>query len=49
MLSGFKNAAPNNGMHPTANSVDVMRETPASYRFAAAGDAGRYVAPLPQA
>ena len=35
--------APNNGMHPTANSVAFMRETPTNQRFVAAGDAGRYV------
>jgi len=34
-------APPNNGMHPTANSVAFMREVPAIQRFAAAGDAGR--------
>lgn len=34
-------AAPNSGMHPTANSVDLMRETPANQTFVAAGDAGR--------
>jgi len=31
----------NNGMHPTANSVAFMRETPANQRFVAARDAGR--------
>jgi hypothetical protein len=31
----------NNGMHPTANSVAFIRETPAIQRFVAAGDAGR--------
>jgi len=39
---GFNNAAPNNGMHPTANSLAFMRETPAIQRLVAAGDAGRY-------
>jgi hypothetical protein len=32
---------PNNGMHPTANSVAFMRETPASQPLVAAGDARR--------
>jgi hypothetical protein len=30
-------------MHPTANRVNVIRETPAIQRLVAAGDAGRYV------
>ena len=37
----FGMGAPNNGMHPTANSAAFMRETPANQRFVAAGDAGR--------
>ena len=37
----FMIPAPNNVMHPTANSSALMRETPAIHRFAAAGDAGR--------
>jgi hypothetical protein len=36
-----RGALSNNGMHPTANSVAFMRETPAIQRFVAAGDAGR--------
>jgi hypothetical protein len=31
-------------MHPTANSVAFMRETPANQRLVAAGDAGRHAA-----
>ena len=34
-------AAPNNGMHPTANSAALMREIMLYSRLAAAGDAGR--------
>jgi len=33
-------------MHPTANSVAFMRETPAIQRFGAAGDAGRWALDL---
>ena len=35
---------PNNGMHPTANSVAFIRETMLFSRPVAAGDAGRWAA-----
>jgi hypothetical protein len=39
---GGKNALQhNNGMHPTANSVALIRKTPCLFRFVAAGDAWR--------
>ena len=41
-MSLHRGAPANNGMHPTANSVALMRETPAHQRYAAAGDAERY-------
>jgi len=34
---------PNNGMHPTGQSVDVMRQLGCSFQSFPAGDAGRYV------
>jgi hypothetical protein len=37
----FVRAPPNKGMHPTANSVAFMRETPAIQSMCAAGDAER--------
>jgi hypothetical protein len=41
VVAGESQASPNNGMHPTANSMALMRETPFLSRFVAAGDAGR--------
>ena len=38
------NAPPNNGMHPTADTLLVMYRQ----RLGAAGDAGRYAAVLPE-
>lgn len=40
-VARISNAPPNNDMHPTANSVDFMRETAAIQSLVAAGDAGR--------
>jgi len=40
-LRNSNDGQPNNGMHPTANSVALIRETPAIQRFVAAGDAER--------
>jgi hypothetical protein len=34
-------AAPNNGMHPTANSAALIRETPCLMRYVRAGVAER--------
>jgi len=41
--SGGGERNPNNGMHPTGNSVNVMRKVGCLLRFFPAGDAGRSV------
>jgi len=37
----YESGQPNNGMHPTANSAALIRETMLLSGFVAAGDAGR--------
>jgi len=39
--SGGGERNPNNGMHPTGNSVNVMRKAGCSLQCFPAGDAGR--------
>jgi len=41
--SGDSGRNPNNGMHPTGNSVDVIRKAGCSLQCFPAGDAERYV------
>jgi len=41
--SGGSERNPNNGMHPTENSLDVMRKVGCLSQCFPAGDAGRYV------
>jgi hypothetical protein len=45
-LNGFIDAPHNNGMHPTAKSVNVIRKTCNNHVECAAGDAGRWAASL---
>jgi hypothetical protein len=40
-LCAFNGGQPNNGMHPTGHSADVIRKVGCLYRFFPAGDAGR--------
>jgi len=42
--SGDSKRNPNNGMHPTGNSVNVIRQIERLWRCLPAGDAGRSVA-----
>jgi len=42
----LQGARPNNGMHPTGRSVNVMRKVECRSQSFPAGDAGRYAAGL---
>jgi hypothetical protein len=41
ILNNFKHGQPNNGMHPTGHSGNVIRKVGCLYTFFPAGDAGR--------
>jgi len=45
-LRNFNRGQPNNGMHPTGHSMDVMRKVECLFQCFPAGDAGRYAAQL---